>query len=151
MITNEKKPNAKALPLEPGDKVFICSPFRPTGDTPEAQAKSHKANKITARYACQYAVANGLQPICPHLYYPTFLDDDVEDEREIGILLGLISLSECKELWIVGRRISAGMEKVIAQAEKWGIPIKHYIPRFTPKERVLKAILGDAFPIIEMV
>lgn len=137
--------------IEMNTKVYICSPFRPVGDSPEAQAKSIKRNKILARYACRYAVANGYSPLCPHLYYPEFLDDNVKDEREIGILLGMVGLSECKELWIVGRRISEGMEKEIKQAEELGIPIRHFIPRFTPEERLLKTIFGDEFPFIEMV
>ena len=144
-------PGTTVTTLDAGDKVYICSPFRPVGDTAEAKAKSSKAHKILARYACRYAVANGYRPICPHLYYPEFLDDNVEDEREIGMLLGVISLSECKELWVVGRRISEGMQKEIDQARRWGIPIKHYIPRFTPEERFLKDILGDDFPFTEMV
>lgn len=133
------------------EKVFICSPFRPVGETPEAQAKSIKRHKILASYACRFAVANGYSPLCPHLYFPEFLDDDVEDEREIGMLLGLLGLSECKELWIIGRRISEGMRKEIAKAKEWGIPIKHYIPRFSDEERLLKAFFGEQFPLIEMV
>ena len=144
-------PAEKEITMKDNNKVYICSPFRPVGETVEAQAKSIKKHKILARYACRYAVANGYSPLCPHLYYPEFLDDNVEDEREIGMLLGMVGLSECEELWIVGRRISEGMEKEIKQAEKWGIPIKHYIPRFTPEERLLKAIFGDEFPLIEMV
>ena len=92
-----------------------------------------------------------LQPSVPAPLLPGVLDDNVEDEREIGMLLGMVGLSECKELWIVGRRISEGMDKEIKQAEKWGIPIKHYIPRFTSEEHLLKAIFGDDFPFIEMV
>lgn len=146
-----KAPAAKATTMEENNKVFICSPFRPVGDTVEALAKSSKGHRILARYACRYAVAKGYSPLCPHLYYPEFLDDNVEDEREIGMLLGMVGLSECKELWVIGRRISEGMKKEIAQAEKWGIPIKRYIPRFTPEERLLKAIFEDDFPYTEMV
>lgn len=144
-------PSKAVTTLDAGDKVYICTPFRPVGDTVEAQTKSSKAHKILARYACRYAVASGYRPICPHLYYPEFLDDNVEDEREIGMLLGVISLSECKELWVVGRRISEGMKKEIDQARRWGIPIKRYIPRFTPEEQLLKDLFGDDFPFIEMV
>ena len=144
-------PAEKEIDMKKNNKVYICSPFRPVGETAEAQAKSIMKHKILARYACRYAVANGYSPLCPHLYYPEFLDDNVEDEREIGMLLGMVGLSECKELWIVGRRISEGMDKEIKQAEKWGIPIKHYIPRFKPEEHLLKAIFGDQFPFIEMV
>ena len=144
-------PGGTVITLDTGNKVFICSPFRPVGDTVEAQAKSIKAHKILARYACRFAVAKGYSPLCPHLYYPEFLDDDVEDEREIGMLLGMVGLSECKELWVIGRRISEGMKKEIDQARRWGIPVKRYIPRFTPEEHLLKAIFGDDFPYTEMV
>ena len=144
-------PDATVITLDAGNKVFISSPFRPVGDTVEAQAKSIKAHKILARYACRFAVAKGYSPLCPHLYYPEFLDDDVEDEREIGMLLGMVGLSECKELWVIGRRISEGMKKEIDQARRWGIPVKRYIPRFTPEEHLLKAIFGDDFPYTEMV
>ena len=146
-----KHPAEKEDTMKDNNKVYICSPFRPVGDTLEAQAKSSKAHKILARYACRYAVANGYSPLCPHLYYPEFLDDDVEDEREIGMLLGMVGLSECSELWVIGRRISDGMKKEIDQARRWGLPVKHYIPRFTPEEQLLKAILGDEFPYNEMV
>lgn len=144
-------PAEKEITMRKNNKVYICSPFRPVGETVEAQAKSIKKHKILARYACRYAVANGYSPLCPHLYYPEFLDDNVEDEREIGMLLGMVGLSECKELWVVGRRISEGMAKEIKQAEKWHIPVKRYIPRFTPEEHLLKAVFGDEFPFIEMV
>lgn len=141
----------KEITMKEISKVYICSPFRPVGETAEAQAKCIKKHRILARYACRYAVTKGCSPLCPHLYYPEFLDDNVEDEREIGMLLGMVGLSECKELWIIGRRISEGMEKEIKQAEKWGIPVKHYIPRMTPEERLLRAIFEDEFPYIEMV
>ena len=137
--------------LDPGNKVFICSPFRPVGDTDEKREMSLSIHKELARYACRYAVANGYSPICPHLYYPEFLNDNMADEREIGILLGMVGLSECKELWAVGRRISEGMEKEIDQAKRWGIPVKRYIPRFNREEQLLKTIMGDEFPYIEMV
>ena len=104
-------PAEKEITMKDNNKVYICSPFRPVGETVEAQAKSIKKHKILARYACRYAVANGYSPLCPHLYYPEFLDDNVEDEREIGMLLGMVGLSECEELWIVGRRISEGMSR----------------------------------------
>ena len=43
------------------------------------------------------------------------------------------------------------MKKEIDQARRWGIPVKRYIPRFTPEEQLLKAIFGDDFPYTEMV
>ena len=61
-------PAEKEIKMKKNNKVYICSPFRPVGETVEAQAKSIKKHKILARYACRYAVANGYSPLCPHLY-----------------------------------------------------------------------------------
>ena len=132
-------------------KVYICSPFRPVGETEEEHAWSRRNNRNLVRWACRYAVEKGYSPICPHLYYPEFLDDTVGSEREIGMLLGVDGLRECRELWIIGRQITEGMRKEINQAKQWGIPVKRYVPRYTPEEQILKRILGDDFPYSEMI
>ena len=132
-------------------KVFICSPYRPAGETEHEREKSLDMNLHLARYACRYAAEKGCFPIAPHLYFPQFLDDKVADEREFGIALGILALSECDEIWIVGRRISEGMRQEINKAQSWGIPAKYYIPRFTEEERILKLVFDDAFPFHEMV
>ena len=107
-------------------KVFICSPFKGIGDTPEARAKDNERNLLLARQACRFAVVKGYTARAPHLYYPQFLDDESPDEREIGSLLGLLDLAECDELWIFGNRVSPGMVREIRYAEKKGIPIRMF-------------------------
>ena len=104
-------------------KVFICSPCRPRGETSKARERDWIGNINRARQACRYAIDEGKIPYAPHLYFTTILSEADEDERELGILLGLVWLSQCDELWIIGRRITEGMKREIAQAEAWNIKV----------------------------
>ena len=123
-------------------KVFICSPFKGIGDTPEARAKDHDRNLLLARQVCRFAVFKGYTARAPHLYYPQFLDDESPDERELGSLLGLLDLAECDELWIFGNRISPGMEREIQYAEKNGIPIRIF-KVLTTEQRIADVFGAD--------
>ena len=108
-------------------KVFICSPFRPEGRTKEEREWDLGRNLETARQACRIAVQNGYLPLAPHLYYPQFLSDGDMDERELGMRFGEAWLDECDELWVIGTRVTEGMETEIAMAEKKGIPVINHI------------------------
>ena len=131
-------------------KVFICSPCRPRGETPKARERDWIGNINRARQACRYALDQGKIPYAPHLYFTTILSEADEDERELGILLGLVWLSQCDELWIIGRRITEGMKREIAQAEAWNIKVVHYIPERTAEERLLDAIFHPEIKYKEM-
>ena len=131
-------------------KVFICSPCRPRGETPKARERDWIGNINRARQACRYAIDQGKIPYAPHLYFTTILSEADEDERELGILLGLVWLSQCDELWIIGRRITEGMKREIAQAEAWNIKVVHYIPERTAEERLLDAIFHPEIKYREM-
>ena len=121
-------------------KVFICSPFAATAKDKEEKRKETIRNIQTARTASLYAVAEGVIPYTPHLYFPQFLDDDDPDRRELGQMLGLMWLQECDELWVIGRRISDGMKNEIEMAKKLDIPVRYYVTRRTREERILDAI-----------
>ena len=122
-------------------KVFVCSPFRGTGSTEEAVRDSYCKNVSLAKRVCRYITEHGAVPYCPHLYFPRFLADADPDERELGMLLGKIWLAQCDELWVIGRRVSSGMEQEIEKSREWGIPVKNYVLKRTPEERLLDAIL----------
>jgi len=89
-------------------KIFICSPYR--GDVGE-----NIANAI--RY-CKDVIKQGHLPIAPHLYFPSFLDDDNPDEREQGIRLGLELLKLVDEMWVYGKpsELSEGMKREVVTA-----------------------------------
>lgn len=132
-------------------KVFVCSPFRGLGQTEEEAKENGRWNISLAKAVCRYITGKGYIPYCPHLYFPRFLIDSDADEREMGMLMGQTWLAQCDELWIIGRRISEGMKREIARAEEWGIPVKHYVGRRTPEERLLDAIFHPEIDFHELV
>lgn len=116
-------------------KVFICSPFR--ASEPEEQKKNIKV----ARRICRKALQEGLVPIAPHLFFPQFLSDGDEKERELGIHAGLVMLESADEVWVVGNRVSEGMAREIAKAGELGIPTKCVMDPFVADEHLL-TVLG---------
>lgn len=71
-------------------KVFICSPLR--GNIPENQAK--------AREYARSAVLEGYLPIVPHIYFTQFLDENKENERQIGIDAGIEWLNDTRNQFL---------------------------------------------------
>lgn len=61
-----------------------------------------------------------------HLLFPQFLDDDNSDQRRLGIFMGMVLMSKCREVWVFGRNITRGMAAEIDRAEKRGIPIRYF-------------------------
>ena len=109
---------AKAEKVANGYKplVYIASPF--SGDM--------ETNINRARGYCRFAVARNCIPIAPHLHYPQFMDDGDKEQRELGQFFALVLLGKCDEMWVFGDKISKGMAREIAKAEKRGIPIKRF-------------------------
>jgi len=96
--------------------VYIASPF--AGDT--------KRNIINAREYCRFAVSKGCIPLAPHLHYPQFLNDDDKRQRDLGLRFAMILLKKCDALWVFGDRISGGMRREIAMAQRCHIPIRRF-------------------------
>ena len=101
-------------------KVFICSPYKPQGYTENERRRNLKQNIKLAKKACRYALKKGCLPYAPHLYFTRFLS---YEERETGVFLGTLWLAECDEIWVVGNRITEGMEREIDMAKELGIPM----------------------------
>ena len=99
----EKAKNSAFRPL-----VYICSPY--SGDI--------ETNVEAAKRYSRLAVDKGFIPLTPHLLFPQFLDDDIPEERELGLFFGNALMSKCSEVWVFGERISAGMESEIKRA-RW--------------------------------
>ena len=104
--------------------VYICSPLR--GDI--------KRNIAKAVGYCRFASTQGVVPLAPHIIFTQFLDDEVSEERELGLQMGLELMKHCHELWVFGDWISEGMSGEIEAAERLGIPIKHYCDRCKRRE-----------------
>ena len=97
-------------------KVYIVSRY--AGDV--------KTNIRNARRYCRFAVAKLKNPLASHLLYPQFLDDNKEQEREIGLQYGLALLKLCDEVWCFGTDISEGMEKELAAAGRQNIRVRYF-------------------------
>lgn len=108
--------------------VFICSPY--SGNT--------KNNVRNARRYSRYALEKGCIPFAPHLLFPQFLNDSLEEERKLGIAFGLVFQSKCDEVWVFGNNHSSGMKKEILKAKERNIPI-----RYISKETVDKWLGGS--------
>ena len=96
-------------------KVYVASQLR--GDI--------EVNLIKARKYCRFAVSKEVIPLAPHVMFHSFLDDKVQEERDIGMLLGIELLKSCDELWVFGE-ISVGVAAEIAEAERLNIPIYYF-------------------------
>ena len=97
-------------------RVYICSPLK--GNVSK--------NIIKANLYCRYAYEQGYLPLAPHVIFTEFLDDEVSEEREAGMKMGLELLWVCDELWVFGYRITEGMAKEIEIAKGLKIRIRYF-------------------------
>ena len=112
-ILQKQIPNYRPL-------VYICSPY--ADDIPN--------NERRARQFCEYAVQQRCIPIAPHLLFPQFLDERNPTDRELGLFMGLVLLTKCVEMWVLGAYISTGMQREIDKAEERGLPIRFFSEDF---------------------
>lgn len=96
--------------------IFICSPLR--GDM--------ERNLENARRYGRFVYEQDSIPFAPHLLYPQFLNEHVEEERNAGICMGVEMLSFCDELWAFGEAVTAGMAIEIAAARAMGKTVRHF-------------------------
>lgn len=120
-INKEKKAAQKAAVscLYEGYRplVYICSPFR--GDIDK--------NIQNARKYSRFAIDNKAIPITPHLLYLQFMDDNDPKERYLAThTINYVLLGKCREVWVFGNKISDGMVREIALAEKRKMKIKYF-------------------------
>lgn len=99
-------------------KYYICSPLSaPT-------KKEIEKNQAYARgYAERVEECCGVKAIVPHAYLPEILDDNIPEEREAALEIGLKLLKLCKKLVICGDIVSSGMVSEIAFARKNNIEV----------------------------
>lgn len=122
ILAEERAKKAKLHAFRP--IVYICSPLR--GDVP-------KKLQNARRYS-RFAVKEGCLPLAPHLLFPQFLNDADEDERELGIYMGLVLLTKCKELWVFGEKITEGMLREIKRAKWRNIPVRYFTENLEEKD-----------------
>lgn len=100
--------------MEKKKVVFISHPLK--GDV------EGNINKV--REICRELILDGkVIPLATHMLFPTFLDDDVHEERRTGLDGTLELLKRSDEVWVYGDRISEGMKEEIELAKEIKIPI----------------------------
>ena len=104
--------------------IYICSPLRPQSSDPDEADMELFENLFRARNACELVKNLGAIPVCPHLYFPQFLDDELPEERELGMQLALAALRRCHAVYVFSEHITPGMVREIAEAAKRDIPVK---------------------------
>jgi len=110
--------------VNPIKLVYVCSPLR--GDIERNIAK--------ARGYCRFAATLGVIPLAPHVIFTQFLGEEILEERQQGMRMGLDLMYRCAELWIFGSKISKGMLAEIETAERLGIPIRFHNDRCERRE-----------------
>ena len=110
--------------------IYVCSPYK--GDI--------ETNTEAAKQYCRYISKRGSHPLCPHIYFTQFLNDDVPEERNAGMAHALAWLDDCDRMYIFlndNRTVSEGMQKGIEYANDHNIPI-----RFITLDEVNKELYG---------
>jgi len=104
--------------------IYVCSALR--GDI---ERNSSRANGY-----CRFVAKQGVIPLAPHVIFTQFLDENILEERQLGMHMGLDLMYRCVEIWIFGSKISTGMMVEIEVAERLGIPIQYYSDRCERRE-----------------
>ena len=94
-------------------KIYVCSKLR--GDIEKNIGK--------AEVYCKFVISKGHIPYAPHIYFTHFINDNIPEERKIGIKFGIEWLKECDEIWVFDSDISDGMKKEIDFAKRNKISI----------------------------
>lgn len=100
--------------------VYICSPYR------EYEGHTVEQNLQEAREFCRMMIEHDEVPICPHLYLPQFLLDDLSVDREKALNLCTKILTYCSKIYVfpgANDYISEGMAIEKRFAEGVGMPI----------------------------
>lgn len=104
--------------IKKNELVYICSPLSaPT----EAEIRGNMS--LARFYVKMVAGEFHCRAIAPHSFLPEYLDDNIPEEREIGLQFGLSVLELSKAMVVCGNRISKGMLGEIRRAKELRIPV----------------------------
>ena len=107
-------------------RAYICSPL----------SGNISGNIENAKRYARYALECGMAPFIPH-FYALILNEEIPDERKLGMQAGLSLLWVCDEVWVFGDEITEGMKKEIIFAEKLNIKVKYISEKELKKTEVI--------------
>lgn len=98
--------------------IYLASPYRATH---EVDTSTHIEY---ARRALHHSLKLGESPVAPHLLYPQVLDDDIPDQRLIGIRANADLIeSSGRVAFYVDYGMSPGMVEELRLANEYKVPI----------------------------
>ena len=102
--------------------IYVCSPLR--AETPELKTRN-RDYAISA--VLLLTTIHKMNAIAPHLYYPQFLDDSVENDRALGLALGADLMKHCDSITVfTAFGITEGMANEIKLAVKLGKKVVYF-------------------------
>ena len=107
-------------------RAYICSPL----------SGNISGNIENAKRYARYKFKCGMAPVIPH-FYALVLNDEIPDERKLGMQAGLSLMWVCDEVWVFGDEITEGMKKEIIFAEKLNIKVKYISEKELKKTEVI--------------
>jgi hypothetical protein len=104
--------------------VIVESPFAGQGTTPEARAISAARNRRYLTACLRDCLLRGEAPFASHGLYPGALDDDLPEERKLGMAAGFV-WRRVATLTVVymDLGVSRGMLAGIEDAQRCGCPL----------------------------
>ena len=106
------------------ERIYVCSPLRSRSHDPVRAKRELAENLERAKRASRLIARIGAVPLAPHIYGTQFLDDDIPEEREMGIRIGLEWLKDADECWVFSEHISEGMRREIDFCSEHDIPVR---------------------------
>lgn len=100
-------------------KVCIESPYAAQG------FQNVRGNIEYAERCLEHALRVGVAPFASHLLYTRVLDDEIPEERRMGMAAGFVIGDMCDERWFyVDRGMSRGMKMAWERAMERGQPVR---------------------------
>lgn len=107
--------------------AYVCSPI--SGDI--------KSNIQKAKQYGKYLISMEKVPLIPHTI-AEILDDNIPEERELGLRADKTLIFYCDEMWVFGDIITEGMKEDINYAKTLGLPIVYVSEKEIKEMGVLK-------------
>lgn len=96
-------------------KIYVASKYAGDVDTNVALAITY----------CRRVIDEGYMPIASHLLYPQILNDNIPEERELGLMFGLALLRTSDEMWVFGS-VTSGVAREIEEAKRLKKQIRYF-------------------------
>ena len=99
--------------------IYVCSPY----------SGNIEYNTLIAKILSRYVVCQGYIPITPHIYFTQFMNDNIQEHRDLAFEMNFDLMDLCDQMWVfieLGQDISTGMQREIDRANEIGLKIHYF-------------------------